>query len=114
MFILSQGVGATLSVSSTDHQDREFPFKRHQGLHDPSHARASGFQYCSFHLPNIGLPGDSPLPLAVITGRCRLTEGGIPDLSDARRQLNWIGQAGEWRNGKSVGGQEPLLFEAIL
>src|SRR5262245_13361253 len=43
MLILSQGVSATLSISSTDHQDREFSFKRDQGLQDPSHAGASRF-----------------------------------------------------------------------
>ena len=114
MFILSQGVGATLSVSSTDNQDGEFPFKRHQGLYDPSHTRASGLRDCPFHLPDIGLSGDPPLSLAVITRRGRLAEGGIADLSNDRLQLIGSSQAGEGGNGKSVGDQELLLFEAIL
>src|SRR4030065_2965480 len=44
MFIFSQRIGATLSIRSANYQDREFPFKRHKRLHDPSHARLTGFR----------------------------------------------------------------------
>ena len=38
----------------------------------------------------------------------------MPDLVDGHSQLIRSGQAGEGGNRKSVGDQEPLLFEAIL